>query len=73
MRFEEATIEGSAGGGMVKATEATEVDTTGDPAEALLLHLLRAAQAVADGGEHEVLEHLDVFGVDDLRRDRDRR
>ena len=33
------------------------------------LHLLRAAQAVAHGREHEVLEHLDVVGVDDLGRD----
>ena len=29
---------------------------------------LGAAQAVADRGEHEVLEHLDVVGVDDLGR-----
>ena len=31
--------------------------------------VLGAAEAVADRGEHEVFEHLDVFGVDDLGRD----
>ena len=46
-----------------------EVEAAGDAAEALALHLLGAAQAVAHRREHEVFEHLDVVGIDDLRRD----
>ena len=40
------------------------------PPMLLALQLLRPAQAVAHRREHEVLEHLDVVGVDDLGRDR---
>ena len=41
----------------------------GDAAHLLGREVLSTAQAVADRGEHEVFEHLDVVGVDDLGRD----
>ena len=51
-------------------TEGTEVEAAGHPAHRLGLALLRAAERVGHRGDDEVLEHLDVVGVDDLGRDR---
>ena len=37
-----------------------------------LRHLLRRAARLGDGGDHEVLEHLDVVGIDGAGIDLDR-
>src|SRR3712207_1354102 len=42
-------------------------EAPGDPAEALGGELLDAGQGLVDGGEHQVLERLDVLGVQNLR------
>ena len=42
------------------------------PPERAGLELLHLVDGVVERGEHEVLEHLDVVGVDRLGRDRDR-
>jgi hypothetical protein len=45
------------------AAEAGDAEAGGDRAHLLLGELLALAQALVDGGHHEVLEHLHVLGV----------
>src|SRR5690349_5163062 len=52
--------------------EAGDLEPGGDLAHLALHHLLRLAQRLVGGGQHQVLEHLRVLGVDDLAVDLDR-
>src|SRR5215216_2347999 len=49
--------------------ETAEIEPAGDTAHPLGLELLCASHRFADRRDHEVLEHLDVVGVDHVARD----
>ena len=49
-----------------QAAERPEIEATGDRAHLLRLELLRRAERLGHGRHDEILEHLDVVGIDDV-------